>query len=292
MTEENNDGTVESTEVTTPEATQSVQAPKATAKIEPATETPIDFDKRLYTEDGKFNKDGAKEYVREIEEDKKKYEERILGLRKVVSRNGEVVKQADEYFQDYAPAERFNKYFSEETPKETKEYLQKMTGDLSKRYLDIGLNKQQAFEVSNAILEVMEQVGVLDTRTEEQRYIDDQKYIQEQKQRLGANAENIIREAETFILSSNEFDARQKNKMLDMIKGGDMALVSIMHSIKDSFGSRTGGVPSNITNLGGLPSDKDLWMEYQTANPLRRDEIIAQRAKAGRTGKLSDAGNI
>jgi hypothetical protein len=80
--------------------------------------------------------------------------------------------------------------------------------------------------------------------------------------------------------------------MLDMIKGGDMGLVSIMHSIKDAFGSKTGGVPNNITSLGGLGTDTQLWEEYKTASPERRAEIIAQRHKAGRSGKLSDAGNI
>lgn len=212
----------------------------------------------------------------------------MLGLRRVVSRNGEVVKEANQYFEDYAPQERFNKFFAEEAPEETREYLQEMTGKLAGKYLDMGLNKQQAFEVSNTILEVMEDVGVLDTRTDEQKYIADQKYIEEQRARLGSNAENIIREAETFILGTSEFDAKQKNRMLDMIKGGDMGLVSIMHSIKDAFGSKTGGVPNNITNLGGLKSDAELREEYAQASPERRSEIISQRHLSGRKGKLFD----
>ena len=275
MTEENNDIPVEETPEPTPEAPVAPQKPAE-----------FDFDARLYTQDGKFNQEGAKEYLSERDASDAKYEERLLGLRRVVSRNGEAVKEPTEYFQDYAPPEKFSKFFSDDTPEETRNYMTGMTDKLANKYLDMGLNKQQAFEVSNTILEVMEETGVLDTRNDEQKYIDDQKYIEEQRAKLGSNAEGIIREAETFILNSNEFDATQKNKMLDMIKGGDMSLVSIMHAIKDSFGSRTGGIPTNITNLGGLKPDTELREEYATASPERRNEIINQRHKAGRKGKL------
>lgn len=288
--EQNNEPS-EANETIEVEATPEVKAPEASKKVEPATETAIefDFDKRLYTDDGKFNQEGAKEYVTEIADREKHLEERLLGMRRIVSRNGEVVEKAEAYFQDFAPPPRFEKFFNEETPKETKEYLHGMTNNLSKKYLDIGLNQQQALEVSNSILEIMEQVGVLDTRTDQQRYIDDQKFITSQKASLGANAETIIREAEVFILNANEFDAKQKNKMIDMIKAGDMGLVSVMHSIKDAFGKNTGGVPSNITNLGGLKPDSELRDEYKTAGDARRSEIISQRHKAGRKGKLFDS---
>jgi hypothetical protein len=286
--EENNE------EVTTEE-----QAPETPAT---KTETPkteqkpndekFEFDKRLYTEDGKFNQEGAKEYLKEREAEKQKYEERLLGLRRIVSRNGETVEKAEEYFQDFAPPKKFEKFFSENTPKETKEYLGSMQANLARKYLDMGLNKQQAVDVSNTILEIMEQVGVLDTRTEEQQALARENYYKEQESRLGANAKNIIREAEIFIMNSNDFDAQQKNKMIDMIKEGDMGIVSIMHSLKDAFGNGTGGVPTNITNLGGLKPDNELWQEYKTASPERRNEIIAQRHKAGRPGKLADVMNI
>jgi hypothetical protein len=254
---------------------------------EPVKEVKYDgFDDRLYTKDGKFNPDGAKEFISEVQTEKQKYEERLLGLRKVVSRNGDVVKDATEYFQDFAPPERFSKFFSEETPEDTRKYLGGMTDKLANKYIDMGLNKQQALDVSNTILEIMEEVGVLDTRTEEQRYIDQQKMIKSQMGALGANAETLVREAEVFILNTPTFDALQKNRMLDMIKSGDVGLVSVIHSIKDSFGAKTGGVPNNITNLGGLKPDEELRKEYAQATPERRDEIIRQRYKAGRKGKL------
>jgi hypothetical protein len=255
---------------------------------EPANpaEPEVVFDSRLYTKDGKFNPSGAKEFMDDVEKEKQKYEERLLGLRKVVSRNGEVVEKADDYFQDFAPPEKYEKFFSDDTPEETKMYMNDITAELANKYHDVGLNKQQAYEVSVSILELMEKVGVLDTRTMEQKYIDEQKFIKEQMSELGANASTLIREAETFIMNTPEFDAKQKNRMLDMIKAGDTGLVSVVHAIKDSFGSRTGGVPSNITALGGLKSDTELREEYGKASPERRNEIIVQRHKAGRTGKL------
>jgi len=253
-----------------------------------------DFDKRLFSEDGKFNADGAKEVFAEFKTDKEKGEDRILKMRQMVSTKDDFVKDKEEFFQDFAPPEKFMKYFNEETPEETKTVLHGITGKLAEKFHDVALNRKQALEVSHSILEVLEDVGVLDTRSKTEVYADKQQWIDDQKAKLGSNADNIIRESKEFIYNSPAFTPSIKNSIIDMMDTLGADFVAVVDSLKDSFGSNTGGVPSGIASLGGLGTDSELWQEYLKADTtdLRRNEIINLRAKAGRTGRLADAGNI
>ena len=253
-----------------------------------------DFDKRLYKEDGAFNEEGATDFFKELGEKNNNYEKRITDMRRMVSTKGDFVKDKEEYFQDFAPQEKFMKYFEEDTPEETKEVMGKMQEGLADTFHSLALNKAQALGVSNKMLEVMEEMGILDTRTKDQQYIDKQKWVDKQKESLGSNADNIIRESKEYLLNSPSFDAATKNKMLDMIDDLGAPFVDVIHQLKNAFGGSTGGVPQSITNLAGLPPDAELWVEYCKADTtdLRKSQIMQQRHSANRPGKLSDAGNI
>lgn len=248
----------------------------------------LDFDKRLYTEDGKFNKDGAKEFVKELKEKEEKYEKRILDLRRKVS-DGKAPEKKDEYFQDFAPNEKYMKFFDPAAP--SKDEIKKITDKFSETYYNAGLTRRQADDISNTMLETLEELGVMDTRTEEQKYIAKAKWVEDQKRSLGSNADNIIREARMFVERSDYFDAKTKNTMLEMMESIGAPFINTVHQLKDAFGEGAGRVPTNISNLGGLPSDLQLKQEYMNpaTSELRRQEIITLRAKAGRSGRLFDA---
>lgn len=246
-----------------------------------------DYDKRLIMEDGKtFNPDGWKAVKEETQKEIEHREKRIADLRKMVSTKDDFVNDKKEFFQDFAPKDKFNKYFSEETPAETKEVMSKMQEQLADKYFTLGLNKKQAYEMSNQVLDIMEEVGVLDTRTQEQVYIDKQKWIDKQKEKLGSNADSIIREAREFIFNSPSFTPSTKNKMIDMMEEIGADFVGVVHQMKDAFGSNTGGVPMTPSGIVGLPSDDELRIEYQKATPERKEQIIRARHTHGRTGKL------
>lgn len=246
-----------------------------------------DYDKRLLMEDGKtFNPEGWKQVKEETQKEIEHREKRIADLRKMVSTKDDFVNKKEEFFQDFAPKDKFSKYFSEETPQETKEVMSKMQEQLADKYFTLGLNKRQAYEMSNQILDIMEDVGVLDTRTQEQIYIDKQKWIDKQKEKLGSNADSIIREAREFIFNSTAFTPSTKNKMIDMMEEIGADFVGVVHQMKDSFGASTGGIPMTPSGIVGLPSDDELRIEYAKASPERREQIIRSRHTAGRTGKL------
>lgn len=314
MTEENNDTTVETPAAETPP----VETPEAPGETTTETKTDITkkptltgddkavtkpaltdtsthdakanedyaFDERLFDkETGAFNKDGAKAFFDEKKAETEKYEKRIADMRKLVSTKDEVVKDKAEYFQDFAPPEKYMKYFVPETPEETKEIMTGMQDKLAGIYHDLALSKGQSLGVSNAILEVMEEMGVLDTRTDAEKYADDQKFIEAEKKKLGANAEEIITESKIFIHNA-PFTAKVKNYMLDMINTQGADFVDVVNQMKSSFGNATGGVPGSVSSLQGLPSDAELAEEYKTASNARKDEILVQRRQAGRKGKL------
>jgi len=249
-----------------------------------------DVDNRLYNEDGTFNEDGAREYFGEQKAKDDKYEKRIQDMRKMVSTKDGFVSDKSEYFEDFAPEERFLKYFDEGTPEETKKEMTDIQEKLSDTFHSLALNKSQAYGVSNAVLEVMEKVGVLDTRTDEQKFIEKQEWIEGQKAKLGSNADNIIREAKEYIAGSSSFTPNVKVQLGNMMESMGADFIDVIHQLKDGFGSNTGGVPGSVATLQGLASDVELWDEYSNAktSDTRRQEIIHQRSLAGRSGRLAD----
>lgn len=248
-----------------------------------------DFDKRLYTEDGKFNKDGAKEFFNEIKSERDKYEKRILDLRRKVS-DGKAPQDKKEYFQDYVPKEeKYMKFFDPTAP--GAEEINNIKENLSEIYHEAGLTRRQGDDISHMMLKILENTGVIDARSDEEKYVAQRKWVDEQKRELGSNADNIIREAKLFVENAPIFAAKTKNDLLNMMEKLGAPFISTLHQLKEAYGSGTGGVPVNVSGLGGLPSDLELKQEYldPKTTSLRREEIIALRSKAGRTGRLMDA---
>ena len=274
---------------TNPTSTEKIV--ESAPQVQSAPKAEYEFDKRLYTEDGKFNKDGAKEFLSEQKKQQEMYEKRILDLRRKVS-DGKAIEDKAKVFQDFAPADpKFMKFFDKDTPAETKEQIGKITEILSEKYFDAALTPRQADDVTNALLGVMEEVGVLDTRTKEEKYIARMEWIEKQKQTLGPNADNIIRTTRHFVENTHLFDAKTKNTFLELMESVGSPVISALHQIAD--GQTPGTIPVNVGNLGGLKSDADLWQEYMNpaTTAFRRDQITRERALHGRTSKLSDIVN-
>ncbi len=290
--EENNEEVAE--ETTSP---TSQSEPTLTIKDEPETPpveaTPDDFkfDDRIFV-DNEFSKDGLKEYIKEATEREEKKDKRIQDMRKLVSTKDDFVEDKGDYFLDYAPPEKYmEKYFSENVPEETQKEIKVVTDLLAEAYNDNALNKAQARNVSNTVLEVLEHFGVLDTRTDDEIALSRQKWVEGQKAKLGANANEIIKEAQIYIGSENAFDKDVKGYMLEMIDVVGAPFIDVINQIKDRFGGATGGVPSSVVDLSGLGTDAELKQEYLAADTtdFRRQQITKMRAQAGRTSRLMDA---
>jgi len=249
-----------------------------------------DVSAKFMTSDGKVDAKKLSDFEKELKEKDENYEKRILQLRRKVSDN-KAAQTKEDYFKDFAPEEKYMKYFSPETPEETRKVFDEITGELSDVYFDAGLSTKQADDVSNAMLQTMEKLGVLDLRTDEQKWIAQKEWIEEQKKILGPNAENVIRETKNFINNAQAFSAKTKNQLIDMMNTLGADFIDAMQQVKDAYGGATGGIPINAAAVGGLPSDSELKTEYLDPNTpdRRREEIMLLRSRAGRTGRLMDA---
>jgi len=259
--------------------------------VKPEVKDEYDYDKRLFTDDGKFNKDGYKEFSKEKKEKEEMYEKRILDLRRKVS-DGKAPEKLDEYFLDYAPPDKkFEKYFDfPNMPEQDVKDIKQITGLLAQHYHGAALTKRQAEDMTKMVLHVLDSTGVIDTRTKDEIHIQKGRWIEDQKKMLGSNAENIIREAKLFVETTGVFNAKTKNMLLQLMEEQGADAIDAIYQIKEAY-SGAGGMPTTVSGLAGLPSDAQLKQEYldvKTTN-MRRQEIIAMRAKSGRPGKLMDA---
>ncbi len=256
---------------------------------EPEVEEPSPYPEELLMEDGKtYNPEAFENYKAKRNEDDKAKDKRINDMRKMVSSKEDYAEDKGEYFQDYAPPEKYAKYFDGDTPDETKEEFSKLTEKLSDKYFDLALNKRQAYEMSSSVLEILEDVGILDTRTKEQVILDKSAWVETQKEKLGPNADNIIREGREFLNNSTKLTPDAKNRLVELMESEGADFVDVVYQLKSAFGSETGGVPSSIASLQGLGTEAELREEYASL-PLgspRREEIMRLRQVHGRSGKL------
>ncbi|MCP3684180.1 MAG: hypothetical protein GY861_15975 [bacterium] len=303
MTEENNTEVAETTEEA-PEGSESVETTATDSLLgdvevqtDKLTDVPdhetkpvddYDYPEGFFDDKGQVNKAGIKEFLGKNKEATEKYEERLLGMRRKMSDN-KAPEGKEAYFQDFAPQDKYVKYFSEETPQGTKDTMKGITDRLTDMYHDSGLTTRQADDVSNSILEIMEEVGVLDTRSDEEKHIANAKRIEAEKRQLGSNAENIIRESKVFVEKSNMFSAKVKNKLLGMMESQGADFIDVIYQMKES--SSGAAIPTSVANLSGLPSDVALKIEYlkPETTDLRRQEIMMLRERAGRSGRLMNA---
>ena len=246
----------------------------------------VEIDSRLYTEDGKFNKEGATEYIKEQKEKEAKYEERVLNLRRKVS-DGEALEKPEEYLDGYKPAEKYAKLFDEKAP--SKKEVDKLVDTFSKAFHSSALSKQQGVEMSNLLLETLEKYGVIDTRDKEQVEKDEAERISGIKKQLGSNADSIIRENELFINRTDAFDDDTKEQLLALMPRLGAGFIKTIHQLRSVVGESAGKrIPISPAITDNLKPDAELAIEYldKATTEARRAEIMRLRGEANRPGRL------
>jgi hypothetical protein len=259
------------------------EAPPATPPAAPS----VEIDSRLYTEDGKFNKEGAEAYIKEQKEKEDKAEKRIKDLRVKLSAGKEAPEKPDEYFLDYKAPEKYAKLFDEKAP--SKAEVDKLKDKFSKAFHSSVLTKKQAEDMSNLMLETLEEYGVVDARTEEQRKIADIERRENTRKELGPNADSIIRESELFVKRTDMFDENTQKQLLGLMDRLGAGFISTIHQLRGMVGDSAGrNIPVNPQALDGLKPDSELAREYldPATTQARKDEIIRLRHAANRPGRL------
>lgn len=243
-------------------------------------EYPEGFDAKLYNLETKTLRDDK---VREILEANKKtiedLEKQKTELRKIIGK-GKEPENIEDYEKSYTPDSRYQNFYETEESKE----LVKNFNELAK---NTGINLEQHKKILDFINSTLEQNGVIDTRTEEQKTLQEQDFIANEKKKLGKDANHIIAKTVEFIDNFGGFNEEQRKALKQFANSGATG-VSIIYTLSNALmGTSREEIPTDV-NIGGLADDYTLKREYMNDNTTdeRRAEIINLRIKAGRTANF------
>lgn len=129
--------------------------------------------------------------------------------------------------------------------------------------------------------DTLEKLGVLDTRTEEQKRLQEEDWKREEYKKIGANAETIINKNLDFINNYSFFNEEQKKNLVNFM-GQGATNVSIINTLRDILGhGEVEQIPTGQAT-DGLADDRSLWNEFINADDFKKQETIETRLKAGR----------
>jgi len=222
-----------------------------------------------------ISNDKLKDYLAQRDEDKKKDEKRINDLRAKVSKKDKP-ENADGYFF------KSEKY---ETIINDNENMQELMTGLKEKCHEQGMGQTEFEFVANQMLELGEKEGLIDTRSDEEV----KQWKAEEKAKLGDNADEVIKSSVDFVNASKIFNEEEKDILKGLMNQG-AGFIGIVNKMNRLFGDPN-PIPVGNEVTSGLKSDAELWSEYSNpeTTPFRCKQIIEQRAKAGRKGKLSEA---
>ncbi|GBR72812.1 hypothetical protein NO1_0276 [Candidatus Termititenax aidoneus] len=250
-----------------------------------AGQSDFEFDSRLYTENGQFNRDGAKEYLTELQTELEAQKMRAEVMRQKLS-GGPAPKTPEEYFSSYQAPDKYKGLFSAEN--QNKEAVAALAGKLAQVYHANGLNHSQAADISNAVLETLEAAGAIDTRSEAEIQKQRAEWVADQQKQLGENAGEMIAQSSKFVQDAM-LDSDTKKQLLSAMEYVGAPLIKLVHTLKRSFGQAAGAsIPANVNALPGGRTEREYRDEYMDKNTSdeRRREIVAERARLGRAETL------
>ena len=248
-------------------------------------QVPQGIDEALWDkEKGSLNQDAVLERLSAKDKEIENYKKQALDMRRKISKGIETPESAEKYAELYTADEKYDTILNDKESNAGK-YINQSMANIDKLAFDNGMTKEQANAVKNAFLQVMEEVSIIDTRTDEQKATDKAQYIKEQKAMLGDKAEEIIKDNVEFCQNYGVFDNEEKKFLLESV-GKSAVANKVVAKIRELFGEKVSSIPS--VSADNLPSDIELAKEYNNpaTTDARRMEIIQQRINAGRTDML------
>lgn len=246
---------------------------------------PDGFDEDIFdTETMTLKQDKVAERLKNQVGEIEKYKKQAMDMRRKLSKGVDTPATKEEYADGYAFDSKYDIAMSEDTP--VSQYVNGSMKYIDEVAMDNGFTLQQANLVKDMFMKVMEDVQLIDTRSEEQKQEARAKFIAEQKEKLGEHAETIIRQNAEWVANYNFFDKGEKQVLNDLVKNSATGNM-IVAKIRKLFGQNNIEIPATVS-VDGLADDVTLAKEYndpKTTNE-RRIEIIKQRTAAGRTNKL------
>lgn len=249
---------------------------------------PEGIEKDLYDEESRSLKiDAVKEALKKRDADIENYKKQATDMRRKLSKGVEAPKDIKEYSEKYVPNEKYSP-FVEDKESEVGKHINSVMGVLDDFAFNHGLSVDTAKDFKDLVLGYMEDVQIIDSRTPEDKAKANAKFLKEQREVLGDDADEIIRENLSFFKNYNVFNEDEKKLLIGSF-ASNAAWNSIGMKIRKLFGGNsTSDIPVNGVAINGLSDDVTLAKEYNNSNTStqRRMQILQQRIDAGRKGKL------
>lgn len=258
-----------------------------TPPAEPKATIPEGFDADIYDiESQSLKVDKVKERLESLKNESESYKKQALDLRRKLSKGVDIPDNADKYKDDYVFDSKYDTVMS--TDDVLGKFLNSTLDEINQLAFDTGMTTQQAKAVKDNFFKLMENVSIIDTRTEEQKKSDNEAFVKEQKEILGENADAEIKANLQYIENTGFFEGKTREYIVNELRRNPCMNILVM-KYRTIVGDRQGNIPASRDILDdGLKTEQEYSREYfaENTSPARREEILRERIKAGRTEKL------
>ena len=234
-----------------------------------------------------LKEDKVVERLKQNQTDIERWKKQANDMRRKLSKGVDAPEKIEDYAEQFVPEERYE-FIVGETETDVGKHVNEVLGLLDKFAYNHGLSVETAKDLKNMYLRYTEDVKISDPRTEDEKAQDRASYIAEQKNKLGDNAESIIRENVKFFREYGIFSDEEKKELLGAMDKS-ATWNSIGMKIRKLFGQNTStDIPVKSSLVSGLADDETLAKEYydDKTSDARRMQILQSRIDAGRTGRL------
>lgn len=233
-----------------------------------------------------LKKDAVLERLKNKDAEIEKYKKQSLDMRRKLSKGVETPEKVEDYAADYVFDEKYDSTLADKDSDISK-YVTSAMDEINKLAVENGFTLQQTKIVKDKFMQVMEDVSLIDTRSDDEKAKSRAAYIQEQKKLLGDDADNIIKSNANWVANYNFFEGPAKeflSKALRDSAAGNLVVYQIRQLLRDKT-TANNSIPT-MPASDGLPSDEEYRKEWKEATPERRMRIIQERMAAGRERDL------
>lgn len=249
-----------------------------TETVEETPTIPDGFDDKLYdTESQTLRIDAVRERFESDTKERESLKKQVLDLRRKISKGHEVPESVDKY--DFTPDAKYDKYTLDEESN-VGQHIKGVMENISKFSFDNGLTKQQDNALKAKMLEYMESVKILDTRSDEDIERERQDAFANEARIIGDNYKDIVKNNVDFYKERGPFTPDERKYILDQLShsGHSNNIFRKMIEIMNTGSTYDIPTSSNVdTNVEALRK------EYAdpTTSVKRREEIIKRAFNEG-----------
>lgn len=249
-----------------------------TGEEQEAPTIPEGFDEELYdVETQSLRMDKVKERLENDAKEIENFKKQSLDMRRKLSKGTNVPESADKY--EYTPDAKYDKYVLDEESLEGK-YLRKKNSEWSELCFEYGIPLETSKAIKDKVLADLEEVHVLDTRSDEEIKKDHAKYLEEQRKLLGDNAADIIKDNVEFYKSYGFFDKDEREYIMSQLGTSGQAN-KIYNKFMKLFNTTSSvDIPQTSNVDASVEALKNEYYDEKTTDK-RREQIIRKAAEEG-----------